>query len=93
MWPAPTPFTLADVGERLKAVAKQVANGADEEPDMAELRRFCTAPRASAPTKKAISAALKAIEDTPTKAGDAVLTLRRQGDIHGLAFKVIETKP
>jgi hypothetical protein len=93
-WPA-ADFTLTDISERLNQIAERVKNGEPEEPDMAELRRFCTAPRATRPTPKAISSALKTIEDTPTKAGDSVLMLRRQpGNDHSkkLAFKVVELK-
>jgi hypothetical protein len=94
-------FTLDDVVDRLKTIAKQVKDGDGayaEEPEMAELRRFCTAPRATAPTPKAISAALKSIEDTPTRTEDGdVLTLRRvAGDDsrkHRLAFKIAAPKP
>ena len=82
-------FTTADVFERLNEVAE---NGAAEEPGMAELRRFCTAPRASGPSPKAITRALKAIEGTPTAVGTAVMTLRVERDSRSKTqiFKVVE---
>ena len=88
---APT-FTTADVLERLREIAELVRNGATEEPDMAELRRFCTAPKASAPSPKAITRALKAIEGTPTAVGTAVMTLRVGRDSHSKAtiFNIVE---
>ena len=77
-------FTAADLLKRLDEAA--------EEPSMADLRRFCTAPRASAPSPKAITRALKAIEGTPTAVGAAVLTLHVERDSHSKAtiFKVVE---
>jgi hypothetical protein len=51
VWPDKA-FTTADVAERLRQIAERVRNGEPEEPDLAELRRFCTARRATSPTPK-----------------------------------------
>ena len=94
-WPArdkngDTVFTTADLLERLNEIAERVRKGAAEEPDLAGLRRFCTAPRAAAPTPKAITRALRAIEGTPTAVGTDVMMLRAWNDsrLHTTTFKV-----
>ena len=91
-WPAGSEtFTTADLLGRLSEMAERVRNGAAEEADMAGLRRFCTAPRASAPTPKAITRALRAIEGTPTPVGTEVMMLRAWNDsrLHTTTFKVV----
>ena len=95
-WPArdkggDTVFTTADLLERLNEIAERVRKGAAEEPDLAGLRRFCTAPRAAAPTPKAITRALRAIEGTPTVVGTDVMVLRAWNDsrLHTTTFKVV----
>jgi hypothetical protein len=84
-------FTTADLLERLNEIAERVRNGAAEEPDLAGLRRFCTASRAAAPTPKAITRALRAFEGTPTAVGTDVMMLRAWNDsrLHTTTFKVV----
>jgi len=83
-------FTTAGVLEHLNKVATQVRDGGTEEPDMAELRRFCTAPRATAPSPKAITRALRAIEGAPTAVDGAVMILQAWHDTNSKAttFKI-----
>ena len=96
-WPASdrdgdTVFTTAVLLERLNEIAERVRKGATEEPDLAGLRRFCTAPRAAAPTPKAITRALRAIEGTPTVVGTDVMMLRAWNDsrLHTTTFKLVK---
>jgi hypothetical protein len=75
VWPKGAAFTTADAAELLRQIAEQVRNGEPEKPHMAELRRFCTAPRATLPTPKSINRALKSIEGAPTAADGSILTM------------------
>jgi hypothetical protein len=62
-----------------------VKNGGDEDPHMAELRRFCTAPKATTPSPKAVTRALKAIAEAPTIVEGAVRKLIVGRDPHNKA--------
>jgi hypothetical protein len=68
-------FTAIGVHEYLAKSAKDAEGGKAEEPGPTELRRFCTARAAKAPSLKTISCNLQAIADAPVKvlAGTAVL--------------------
>jgi|SRR5271166_5837264 len=89
IWPKDAAFTTAAVAEHLSAIAARVRDGADEDPHMAELRRFCTAPKAASPSPKAITRALKSIEGAPTAVDDAVMKLHAGWDHNKAAtFKV-----
>jgi hypothetical protein len=97
IWPNGAAFTTGAVAEHLNAIATRVKNGADEDQRMAELRRFCTAPKAAAPSPKAITRALKSIEGAPTAVEGAILNLSSGRDTHTRAttFTVVkrEKKP
>ncbi len=86
-------FTTADLAEHLGKIADKVKTGVDES-DMAELRRFCTSRKATAPTPTAITRALNAIAETPTAVETAVLTLHAWRDTHAHAstFKVVHAR-
>jgi hypothetical protein len=68
-------FTAIGLHEHLAKSAKDSECGTAEEPGTAELRRFCTAKLARAPSPKSISHNLQAITDAPVivLAGTAVL--------------------
>jgi hypothetical protein len=53
-----------------------------EDPEMLELRHFCTAQRATHPTKKSVNAALKGIVNGPTMTYWGVVTLKEHIDSH-----------
>ncbi len=58
---------------------------------MTELRRFCTARKATSPSPNAITRALRAIEGAPTTVGNAVMTLRawRDSDSKAITFRIV----
>jgi hypothetical protein len=68
-------FTAVSLHEHLAKSASGAELGKPEEPGAVELRRFCTSPRAKAPSPKSISHALQAIVDAPVAvlAGTAFL--------------------
>jgi hypothetical protein len=62
----PSKFTAIDLHGHLAKSAKDAECGT-EEPGTAELRRFCTAKLAKAPSPKSISHNLQAVTDAPVK--------------------------
>jgi len=87
-------FTTADLAEHLGKIADKVKIGVNEPPDMAELRRFCTSRKATAPTPNAITRALNAIAEAPTAVEKNVLTLHawRDSASHAAVFKIVTPK-
>jgi len=82
IWPNGATFTTAQLLEHLRKN--------EEAENMAELRRFCTAPKATSPTPNAITRALKSIEGAPTTldGSTAALHFRRDGKTKAASFEV-----
>jgi len=70
-------FTAIDLNEHLAESSRKREFGTDEDPGIVELRRFCTARLAKAPSPKSISHNLQAIADAPVAvlAGTASLKI------------------
>ncbi len=75
-------FTAIGLHEHLAKSAKDAESGTEEEPGTAELRRFCTAKLARAPSPKSISHNLQAITDAPVKVLAGTAALRTCIDTH-----------
>ncbi len=93
VWAKGASFTTADVAERLRKIADALRTGGEEAPDMAELRRFCTAARAASPTSKSINRALKSIEAAPTAVDDSLMTMKAvvNSKTHVVSFAITVT--